>query len=362
MSNSPSSAQLRKAVILCAGEGTRLRPLTYARPKALLPVAGRHFLDWVLRELSAIGIQAVCIVVSPRCRQPIADFASGGKPWRLTVEFALQDPPLGLAHATAMAREFVADDPFLLYLGDNLVEGGLAPFVAAFAAGNCAASIIVKSVPNPCDYGVVVTDGEQIVRLVEKPSVPPSSLAITGIYAFTPCIFDAIEAIEPSARGEYEITDAIQYVVDHFGPVSAFTVSGYWVDAGRPATFLEANHYLLQALPASRQGAVDAQTTITGAVTVSEGATVTTSRLVGPAWIGEGAVVENATVGPNVSLGPGCRVKQARLQDAVILENTTISGLHIQDALVGADCLLCGPQGTVLAELLIADCSVVKFR
>jgi glucose-1-phosphate thymidylyltransferase len=351
-------------VILCAGEGTRLRPLTYSRPKALLPVAGRPFLDWVLSDIAGAGVEAACVVASPVSERAMAEYLGDGARWRLEIALAIQDPPLGLAHATASARDFVADDPFLLYLGDNLLEDDLGEFVRASEHGDSVASVVVKRVTDPSAYGVVVAEGGRAVRLIEKPKDPPSDLAITGVYAFGPSVFDAIDAIQPSARGEYEITDAVQHMADHIGPVTTHIAEGYWLDVGRPAWLLEANRRLLRELPPNGHGAALRDCLVGGSVSIEGGTVVESSRLIGPIWVGEGAEVRGATLGPNVSVGRGCRIEGAGLTNGVVMAGTTIVGFGrgVRDSLIGRRCVLTGPPGARLSKVQLADGSLLTVH
>lgn len=314
---------IRKAVVLCAGEGTRLRPLSFSRPKHLMSVAGQPLLGWILQALAAADIEQVGVVTSPDA-EAIREFVGDGGPWAMSVTYLTQSQPLGLAHALKIAREFLADEPFIMYLGDNALEWSLTEFIKEFEQSQADAAILVKQVDDPRQYGVVELAGGQVVRLVEKPREPPSSLAIVGVYAFAPDIFAAIERITPSARGEYEITDAIQNLLDEGGQVIAHQLEGFWEDAGAPADLLRINRFYLEQLNLEIHGLVDEASTTQGPVGIGVGSQVTHSRISGPSLIGKDSVITNSVIDPHVTIGNNCRIIDAQLQNCIVEDNTHI--------------------------------------
>lgn len=348
-----------KAVVLCAGEGTRLRPLTFSKPKHLLPVAGKPILGHVLDTLAAAGLDEVALVVGHR-PEAVQRYVGDGSQWGLTATYVTQGQPLGLAHAIGQTREFVGDDPFIVYLGDNLLEGGIVDFVAEFIAGSAQASLLLKEVENPQQYGVAVLDDHQhVVRLVEKPADPPSNLAIIGVYAFTSAIFDAISHIAPSARGELEITDAIQYLVEQGATVTARVITGFWEDAGEPKALLRANRKYLDLMTGQMLGRVSADSVIEGTVRIGQGTRIVNSRITGPCLIGHNCVVQDSTLRPYVTLGDGCAINDSLLEDCVIQHNCQIAHLAAGLAssvlgesviIVGGEPLL-GPQRMILGDM-----------
>lgn len=325
-----------KALVLAGGKGTRLRPVTYSLAKQLVPVANRPILHYVVENLIAAGIAQIGVVISPETGEMIRKSLEEGH-FDATFTFILQEEPKGLAHAVKTARSFLGGDPFVMYLGDNLIGSGIRELVERFLQGGDEALILLKEVENPRMFGVVVTDQEgNARRLVEKPSVPPSNLALVGVYLFGRRIFDAIESLAPSARGEYEITDAIQTLVDWGLPVRTARLETWWLDTGKKDDLLEANRVVLDewAKPDVRGTVLDSS--IVGRVRIGEGALVERSVVRGPAVIGEGAVVRNARIGPFTSIGRGCCIEDSTVDYSVIMDHARISGVECLDAsLVG---------------------------
>ena len=358
-----SEGGLKKAVILCAGEGSRLRPLTFSRPKHLLPVAGKPLLGWALESLAEAGIEEVGLVVGHR-PEAIQRYAGDGAAFGLEATYLTQPKPLGLAHAVDSARDFIGDDSFLLYLGDNLLENGVAPLVELYAARGPAAVLFVKEVPDPRAYGVVVTEGDRVTRLLEKPADPPSNLAIVGAYAFSPAIMQAIKETPPSARGEYEITDAIQRLVSTGQEVLALPAEGFWEDAGRPVELLKANRLYLDRMPPGIMGDLDARCQVEGAVRVGRGTRATNCRMVGPCLIGENCVLRDSTIGPYVSVDAGTSIIESRVEDCIIQHDCQIHRLRggLSDSVLGVQVEVIGPENGAEAplRLLLGDMSSIR--
>lgn len=352
-----------KAVLLCAGEGTRLRPLTFCRPKHLLPVGGRPVLDRVLSALSEAGVDEAIFVVSP-VERALQEFVGDGSRWGMSASYCVQSEPKGLAHALGCARGFVSEDErFLMYLGDDLLGDGVKQFVAGFMSSNAAASLIVKPVEDPRAFGVVVVEDGQVARLVEKPKDPPSDLAIVGVYGFGPEIWEAVDSIVPSARGELEITDAIDYLVHHGRCVGYHVTDGFWADAGSPEALLAANEYFLATDAGGVQGEVDYQSTLEGQVSVAADAMVSTSRIIGPCRIGAGAVIEGCTIGPSVAIGDGCTLRGVQIRDSIIDEETLVEDVPtpLERCVLGRRVQLRGLRHTSPGPLtmLLADDSML---
>lgn len=327
-----------KAVVLCAGEGTRLRPLTFSKPKHLLPVAGKPLLGHVLECLAQAGIAEVGLVVGHH-PEAVQRYVGDGDQWGLNATYITQEQPLGLGHAVKQTRAFIGDAPFIVYLGDNLLEHGIEEFVNEFRANGAQASLLLKEVDDPRRYGVAVLDDQQrVVRLVEKPAEPPSNLAIVGVYAFKPTIFEAIDSIKPSARGELEITDAIQYLVEQGATVGARVMEGFWEDAGEPRALLRANRKYLDLATEHIQGTISDDCQVEGKVLIGQGTRVSRTRIIGPCLIGRNCVVENSSIGPYAALGDGCVITDSRIEDSVIQDNCQISQISA------------GLEGSVLGE------------
>lgn len=335
-----------KAVVLCGGEGTRLRPFTHTQAKHLLPVAGKPVVEHALAAVREAGIRDVAIVVSPSVEGQFRERLGDGSRVGIRLTYVVQPEARGLAHAVLCAEGYVGDDPFLVYLGDNLLQGGIAGVVDLFRSQNPAAVVTLRRVDDPRRFGVAVIEDGQLVRLVEKPEHPPSDLAIVGAYAFTPLLFQAAREVKPSFRGELELTDCLQWLVDRDHPVLPYEVRGWWQDVGRPADLLVANRLLLTQIEPRVEGEVDGSSTIDGPVVIERGARIVASRIVGPVVVGEGAAVEGGAVGPQVAVGAGARVAEAAVRDAILMDGARVEGRGtVEGAVVGRNARLSVPSG-----------------
>jgi glucose-1-phosphate thymidylyltransferase len=325
-----------KALILAGGTGSRLRPITYTSAKQLVPVANKPILFYGLEAIRDAGITEVGIVVGETADE-VMGAVGDGSAWQVKVTYLPQEAPLGLAHAVKIARDFMGSDRFVMYLGDNLIKGGISGLVQGFESSSSDCEILLAHVPHPELFGVAELDGERVVRLIEKPTDPPSDLALVGVYLFTTCIFDAVDAIEPSDRGELEITDAIQYLIESGLTVRPHVIDGWWKDTGKLEDLLEANRIMLEAIETRIDGSVDEKSRIEGKVIVQPGATVVRSVIRGPAIIGERAHVEDAYVGPFTSVHDDCRIVSSEVEHCILLPNCEIVGLHgrVADSLLG---------------------------
>src|SRR3954453_2489918 len=298
-----------KGLILSGGKGTRLRPITYTSAKQLVPVANKPVLFYGIEAMAAAGIREVGIIIAPETGGEIREAAGDGERFGVQITYIEQDAPLGLAHAVLTAEPVLGRDPFVMYLGDNLLQGGIEDLVAAFRSNEPEALILLTKVPDPQNYGVAELDGNGgVTRLVEKPLEPASDLALVGVYMFTPRIHEAARAIQPSGRGELEITDAIQWLVDADAPVESHIVRGWWKDTGRLADMLEANRLILETLERRVDGElVEGQ--IEGGVVVEAGAVLERPTVRGPAIIGAGARLVDAYIGPYTAIGHRCEIE-----------------------------------------------------
>lgn len=354
---------ITKAVILCAGEGTRLRPLTSLSPKHLMPVAGKPLLDWILVDLVAAGIKEVGLVVGPYS-QAIKEYVWEGSRWGLTATYLTQTEPHGLADAVNTAREFVGQESFMVYLGDSVLEADLTEFLDRFEEEQADGAVLVKEVDDPRQYGVVEMQEGAVVRLVEKPAHPPSNLAIVGVYAFTPRIFKAIDCIQPSARGEYEITDAIQWLLDNEGGVIAHPLEGFWVDAGHPEDLLQVNKFYLDRRELTIEGEVDEHSKVTGAVGLGRNTRISASTVTGPTIIGDQCVIERCSLGPYVCVEAGCHIAHTTLSNCIIQENCEIRDLTsgLVDSVIGRNVEIVGDgsnRGEPLS-MIVGDMSRIR--
>jgi len=362
-----------KALILSGGKGTRLRPLTYTTAKQLVPVANRPILGYVIEHIRDAGIKDVGVIISPETGDEVKGFIDGGKRWGIRVTFIPQPEPLGLAHAVMTARDFLKDEDFIMYLGDNLLSHGVKDAVRRFSelrqaqkgrGGPLQALIFLKEVDDPRQFGVAELDPRgNIIRLIEKPERPPSNLALVGVYIFSMEIHDAISRIKPSFRGELEITDAIQELINMGYKVKSEILDGWWLDTGKKDDLLQANTVVLdEYIKHDIRGSVDARSRITGRVTVEEGAVIRESTIRGPAIIGRDAEVENSFIGPFTSIGEGVHIKGSVIEHSVILNNAFISGIErLEDSLVGKNTKIIRDHTHHKAlRLMVGDDSVVE--
>lgn len=356
-----------KALILCGGTGTRLRPLTYTRAKQLLPVANKPIVEYVLNHVRRVNINDIGIVIAPSTATEIKNYfnntksASKGK---LKLEFILQPEPQGLAHAVKTARDFLKDEPFLMYLGDNLLKEGISKAIAEFEREDLDALVFLKQVDNPQAFGVaVLDDAGNIKKLIEKPKHPPSNFALVGVYLFSAKIHAAIENIKPSWRGELEITDAIQKLIEAGAKVKGKILKGWWLDTGKKDDILSANSIVLDEYIQSKiVGQVDNKSKLSGRVYVAAGAQVVNSTLKGPVLIGKEAKIKNAFIGPHTSIGDCAQVSNSSIERSVILNGVKIEGIpRIEDSLIGENTQVIGNKDNrKTLRLMIGDSAIVE--
>ncbi len=326
-----------KGLVLSGGKGTRLRPITYTSAKQLVPVANKPVLFRVIEAIRDAGIDEIGIVIGdtgPEVRAAVGD----GKRWGVRIEYIPQDAPLGLAHAVKISRDFLGDERFVMFLGDNCIQGGISQLIEEFGHSQHNAQIVLKQVANPQQYGVAELDEHgRILRLTEKPRQPRSDLALVGIYLFDPSIWQAVEAIKPSWRGELEITDAIQWLVEHGKQVYPYVHEGWWIDTGKKDDMLEANRLILEEMPVSNEGYVDRDSHLIGKVIVEKGAEIINSTIRGPAIIGENTRIVNAYVGPFTSVYHHCTIEGSEIEHSIVLEHSAIRDLphRLEDSLIG---------------------------
>lgn len=325
-----------KALILAGGTGSRMRPITHTAAKQLVPVANKPILFYGIESLVAAGITDLGVVVGDT-REEIRAALGDGSRFGARVTYIHQERPLGLAHAVLVSREFLADDDFVMYLGDNFLLGGVQEVVDDFRAERPDAGILLTKVQDPSAFGVVelAPDG-RVVRLEEKPRNPSSDLALVGVYLFTSAVHEAVRAITPSARGELEITDALQWLVDRGRTVRPTVVTGYWKDTGNVSDMLEVNRSILESLTPETIGSVDDHSEIVGRVRIERGARVVRSRIVGPAVIGVNTIVTDSYIGPSTSIADDCRITGSELEFSIVLNRSNIEGVgRIEASLIG---------------------------
>lgn len=331
-----------KGLILSGGKGTRLYPLTYTSAKQLIPVANKPVLFRVIEAIRDAGITDIGIVVGDTAEEIERAVGRGGR-WGVNITYIPQDAPLGLAHAVKISHEFLGDDRFVMFLGDNVIEGGISPLIGEFAQSKFNAQIVLTRVDQPEQYGVAELDQDgRIIRLIEKPKEPPSDLALVGIYMFDHNVFEAVNSIKPSWRGELEITDAIQWLVEHKYNVYPYVHRGWWIDTGRPGDMLEANSLVLEELTPTVEGYVDRDSEVDSRVTVEQGAEIINSVVRGPAIIGNDTRIVNAYVGPFTSIYHHCLLENAEISRSIVLEHSQIRNINrrIEDSLIGRHVVL----------------------
>lgn len=349
-----------KALILSGGKGTRLRPLTYTGAKQLVPVANKPILWYGIEGIVAAGITDIGIIISPETGDEVRSKTGDGSRFGAKITYILQEQPAGLAHAVKIAQPFLGDSPFILYLGDNLIQSDLSQFLDKFQTQGLDALILLRPVSNPSAFGVATVDERgRVLQLVEKPKVPPSNLALVGIYYFSPQVHQAIAAIHPSARGELEITDAIQQLINQQQTVEACQIEGWWLDTGKKDDLLEANRIILDTcLTASLQGEIDAKSQVIGRVEVGKGTKIINSTIRGPVAIGENCHIENCFIGPYTSIADQAVLIEADLEHSVILNSAKIDGIHqrIVDSVIGQRAhLTVAPRRPKALRFMIGD-------
>jgi glucose-1-phosphate thymidylyltransferase len=335
-----------KALILAGGEGTRLRPITHTRAKQLVPVANKPILFYGIEAMVAAGIKEIGVITGATGAE-VRSALGDGSDFGARVTYIPQEAPLGLAHCVLIAGDFLGDDDFVMYLGDNLLEQDLAAFVASFETARTSpdppsAQILLKEVPDPQRFGIAKLDEHgHVVELVEKPDEPPSNLALVGVYLFDATIHEAVRAIAPSGRGELEITDAIQWLISNGKRVRTELLTGWWIDTGKLTPLLEANRLLLEKVEPRIDGCVDGSSSVDGRVVVAEGAQIVNSTIRGPVAVGRDTRVVDSFIGPFSAIGNACEIVHSEVEHAVVMDGSKV--LHIprlEDSLIGREAVV----------------------
>ncbi|GAB4524912.1 MAG: glucose-1-phosphate thymidylyltransferase [Pleurocapsa sp.] len=355
-----------KAIILSGGKGTRLRPLTYTGAKQLVPVANKPILWYGIESIVAAGIKDIGIIISPETGEEVKTKTGNGDRFGAKITYIMQDKPLGLAHAVKVAQPFLEDAPFVMYLGDNLVQSELNLFIDKFTSQHLDALTLLCEVENPTAFGVARVDAAgKVLQLIEKPQNPPSNLALVGVYLFSPAIHHAIANIQPSARGELEITDAIQYLIDQQRSVQSFQLEGWWLDTGKKDDLLAANQIILDTcLESTVEGDVDESSKIGGRVRIGQGSKIINTTIRGPVTIGNNCQIENCFIGPYSSIADDTTLIDTDIEHSVILKGAKLIGIHqrIVDSLIGERASLkVAPQRPKALRFMIGDDSQIEL-
>lgn len=331
-----------KALILSGGSGTRLRPITHTSAKQLVPIANKPILFYAMEAIRDAGISNIGIIVGDTHQEIEAAIGDGAR-WNVNVTYIRQEAPLGLAHAVKIAEPFIQDDPFVMFLGDNLIRDGITSLVKRFEQEKPHSQILLARVKNPQDFGVAELDGHKVIRLVEKPKKPASDLALVGVYMFDTSIFPAVNTIRPSARGELEITDAIQYLIDQGLRVNSHIITGWWKDTGKLEDMLEANRLVLEGLETKVEGEVDQESKLIGKVVIGKGSKIIGSVIRGPAVIGEDCLIDKSYVGPFTSIHNSVTLSESEIEHSIVLANCRITeiGSRVEDSLIGKNVSVC---------------------
>jgi glucose-1-phosphate thymidylyltransferase len=353
-----------KGLILSGGKGTRLRPLTFTQAKQLVPVANKPVLFYGIEALQEAGIKDIGIVVGDT-KDEIREAAGDGSRWGLRITYIEQETPLGLAHAVKISEDFLGDEPFIMYLGDNILKSGIKSLVEEFKEKKPNSLILLTEVPDPKLFGVAELKDGKVFRLVEKPKKPMSNLALVGVYMFDFHVFEAVNAIKPSWRNELEITDAIQYLVDKGYEVHPHLVSGWWKDTGKIEDILEANRLILESIDGKIQGKVDKTSRISGQVIIEKGVVVQKSIIRGPAIIGAETEIIDSYIGPFTAIQERCRIIQTEIEHSIVLEGSEIRdvGSRIDESLIGREVKIykCPPKPSAY-RLMVGDKSEIGIK
>ncbi|MEU8345391.1 glucose-1-phosphate thymidylyltransferase [Actinomadura meyerae] len=352
-----------KALVLAGGSGSRLRPITHSFAKQLVPVANKPVLFYGLEAIRDAGIREVGIVVGDTAAEIRAAVGDGSR-FGLDVTYLPQDAPRGLAHAVLIAREYLGDDDFVMYLGDNFIVGGIAELVERFREERPEAQIMLTRVSDPRAFGVAELDeAGRVVALEEKPERPKSEMALVGVYLFSPAVHAAVAELRPSRRGELEITDAIQWLIEHGHRVESTAITGYWKDTGNVTDMLEVNRLVLEGVEPCVEGEVDGASELIGRVVVEKGARVAGSRIVGPAIVGAGSDIRDSYVGPFTSIDRDCAVLDSEIEYSIVLCGASIDGVgRIECSLIGREAQVTpAPRVPKAHRLVLGDHSKVQI-
>jgi glucose-1-phosphate thymidylyltransferase len=352
-----------KGIILHGGAGTRLRPLTFSGPKQLIPIANKPVSQYVLEDLRDSGVKDIAVVLGEIYPELVREYYGDGGRFNVKITYIYQGKPLGIAHAVGLCEEFIGQDPFIVYLGDNLLQYGIKKYIEEFVKGDYDAYILLKEVEDPTRFGVAKFDENgKLIGLIEKPKIPPSKYALVGVYFFKPIVFDAIRCLKPSWRGELEITDAIQLMIDRGYRVGYGFVEGWWIDTGKKDDILYANMLILDERAQRDVKGELVNSRVEGRVSIGVDTKVVDSTIRGPAVIGGNCLIEGSYIGPYTSIGDGSRILKSSIEHSVILENASIENIdRLEESLIGRNAKIVKNKMREAVKLNIGDYSEVEI-
>jgi glucose-1-phosphate thymidylyltransferase len=347
-----------KGIILHGGHGTRLRPLTHTGPKQLLPIGNKPMSEYGLEKIIEAGISDIAIVIGGIGSNKVKDYYGNGEKYGVKISYVEQEFPKGIAHAINLCKEFIGNEKFLVFLGDNIIKKSIADYAKDFEIGDSEASIMLCEVDNPTQFGIAEIFENKIIKIMEKPKNPPSNLAVIGIYFLTPTIFEIIEKLKPSWRNELEITDALDMLLKEKHEISYYKVTDYWKDTGTPEDILHANKLLLEDMKSYVNGDIEEGVKVTGKVIIGKNSIIKKdTKLVGPIIIGENCIISNkAELGPNISLGNNSKISGCRIKNSIIMENTEINcNENIQDSIIASNSIISSSENPTQKKLLLGE-------
>jgi len=314
-----------KGIILHGGHGTRLRPLTHTGPKQLLPIANKPMSQYCLEKIKEVGITEIAIIIGGIGSNKVKEYYGTGEKFGVNITYIEQDYPHGIAHAINLCKDFINNEKFLVFLGDNIIKKNISEYAEEFVNGDSQASILLCEVDNPSQFGIAEIKDGKIIRIMEKPKDPPTNLAVTGIYFLTPKIFDIFKKLKPSWRNELEITDALHLLLEEGNKITYYMVTDYWKDTGTPDDILHANQLLMEDMEPYNEGQTDEEVIINGKVMIGKNTKILKGvTMNGPVIVGENCIIENAEIGPNISLGNNSKISDCKIKNSIIMENTEI--------------------------------------
>ena len=347
-----------RGILLHGGHGTRLRPLTHTGPKQLLPIANKPMSEYCVETLVGAGIKEIAFIIGGIGSKKVKEYYGNGEKFGVKFTYIQQDSPRGIAHAISLCENFIHNEKFVVFLGDNIIQRKINDYVLDFEKSDASASLLLCEVNNPSQFGIAEIENNKIIKITEKPKNPPTNLAVTGIYFLTPYIFEVIKKLKPSWRNELEIADALQILVEEGEEIIYGMITDFWKDTGTPDDIIEANRIILENMPESFQGVKEENVVIKGKIIVGEGTIIKNGvKILGPAIIGKNCIIEgNTTIGGNTSIGKNAHLDDCNISDSIIMSNCTIKGkLNIQNSIIASNSKITKEQNENLKKFLLGE-------